>query len=182
MKLKSLHFILTIILLFVIFKANSQSIVVKSFRKIEATRIVDPLIKAHDHSRPKYTLIKVLTDQPGFELDFGSIGNISSTELKDGVKMYLIPAGAKRVTITNKKIGLVCTYSFGTELEEWIYEMVLSTSGLKSGMNEQPKTQWVLIKSIPMKAKIYIDDFYAGLSPYDGSLTVGSHKIKIKKL
>lgn len=182
MKITLSRFILTIVLSLVIYVANSQSIVVKSFRKIEATRTEVKRNYTNDFQRHKYTLIKVFTDQPGFILDFGNIGNVTSTEPKDGMQMYLIPVGAKSVNITNKQFGVVCNYSFGTELDDWIYEMVLKADNTSKRDNNQPKTQWVVIKSNPSHIKIFIDDYRAGETPYNGSLTVGSHKVRIESM
>ncbi len=173
-------FILTIALLFSVLKVNSQSLVVKSFRKMDATRIESTLSKANKPTRSKVTLIKVLTDQLGFVFTFNPNKSIIATEQYNGVQMYLIPIGAKSVTITNKQLGVECTYSFGTELEEWIYEMALKIDGAKSGGNDQLNTQWVIIKSIPTSAKIFIDDYAAGFTPYSGSLTIGSHRVNIE--
>lgn len=180
MKIIPSRFILTLVLSLVIYVANSQSIVVKSFRKIEATRIEAKHNSSNNSQRQKYTLIKVLTDQPGFVLDFGHIGDVTSTEQKDGLQMYLIPVGAKSVTVTNKKFGVVCNYSFGMELEDWIYEMVLKADNSSKSEKDQIKTQWVVIKSNPSHIKISIDDYRAGETPYNGSLTVGLHKVKIE--
>jgi protein TonB len=180
MKLKLYSFILAIALSFVIFEANSQSMVVKSFRKVEATRTESTLSGSKKSNRPKSTLIKVLTDQPGFVLDFGSIGNVISSEPKDGVQMYLVPVGAKSVTITNKQFGVECNYPFGTELEEWIYEIVLKADNSVPSGNAQIKTQWVVITSHPIRTKIYIDDYAVGETPFNGSLTIGDHRVKIE--
>jgi TonB family protein len=180
MKITHLRFILTIVLSLAFYLANSQSIVVKSFRKIEATRIDAGRNSLNDSQRHKYTLIKIFTDQPGYVFDFGHIGNVTSTEPKDGMQMYLIPVGARNVTITNKQFGVECNYSFGTELEDWIYEMVLSADNTSKNDRGQVKTQWVVIKSNPSHVKIFIDDYRAGETPYNGSLTVGSHKVRIE--
>ncbi|NWJ51398.1 MAG: TonB family protein [Bacteroidetes bacterium] len=180
MKIIHLRFILTIVLLLIIYVANSQSIVVKSFRKIEATRIDAKRNSLKDSQKQKYTLIKILTDQPGFVLDFGHIGTVTSTEPKDGMQMYLIPVGAKSVTITNQQFGIVCNYPFGTELEDWMYEMVLKADNSSKNENDQIKTQWVVIKSNPSHTRIFIDDYSVGETPYNGSLTVGLHKVKIE--
>lgn len=178
MKWKQL--LLILVFVFHIFDAYSQSIVVKSFRKVvEATRKDATPNFLNNSSRPKCTLIKVLTDQPGFVLDFGPIGTVLPSEQREGQKYYLIPVGAKSVTISNKQFGIACNYSFGTDLEEWIYEMVLKADSTITSKGEQIKTQWVTIKSFPFNAKIYIDGYNNGVTPYNGSLTIGTHKVKI---
>jgi len=180
MKKLVIGFILVILYLFTSLDANSQSCVVKSFRRVdEAKRTNNNPSFFNDPLTPKGTLIRVLTDQPGFDFDFGLIGNIIPTDQKEGMRYFMIPLGAESVTITNKQYGIRCKYQFGKVLGEWIYEMVLNADSLMPRIQDSLKTKWVDIWSFPWSAKIYIDDFAAGVTPYDGSLTLGKHKVKI---
>jgi len=173
-------FIFVVLFLLTSLDVSSQSCLVKSFRRVnEAKRSNNNPSFFNNPLTPKGTLISVLTDQPGFDFDFGPIGNIIPTDQREGMRYFIIPLGAKSVTITNKKYGIRCKYPFGKALDEWIYEMVLNADSLMPRVQDSTKTKWVSIRSFPWSAKIYIDDFAAGVTPYDGSLTLGTHKIKI---
>jgi TonB family protein len=173
-------FIFAILFLFTSLDANCQPCVVKSFRRVnEAVRSNNNPSFFNDPLTPKGTLIRVLTDQPGFDFDFGPIGNIIPTDQREGMRYFIIPLGAESITITNKQYGIRCKYLFGKALDEWIYEMVLNADSLMPRVQDSLKTKWISIRSFPWSAKIYIDDFAAGVTPYDGSLTLGRHKVKI---
>lgn len=180
MKNTPLILIYTIVFSFLLFETKGQTIVVKSFRKVGAiVHTESTLLMLNNPIRPKCTIIRVLNDQSGFTFAFGSIGNFVQSEQKEGEQQFVLPVGAKSVKITNKKRNLVCNYPFGIDLGEYMYEMVLGIDSTMKRQNDSIKTQWVLIKSFPTSAKIYIDGYATGPTPYDGSLTVGFHNVKV---
>ena len=128
-------------------------------------------------------LSRLKSFQKGFEFDFGITGNAVATVQKDSVLWLWVPEGAKDVTITNKKLKVNCVYPLGTELEEKVnYVMVLSADKPEKNIKGVVETKWVNLQSYPPKgANIFIDDFQAGKTPFYGSLTIGSHKVRMEK-
>jgi len=176
-------FLVTIALLIGILEAQCQTCVVKSFRW-EDPRDVKGMPKPEtDLMGKKCAVIKIETNQKGFEFDFGITGNAVATLQKDSVLWLWVPKGAKDVTITNKKLKVNCVYPLGTDLEEKVnYVMVLSADKPGKNIKRVVETKWVNLQSYPPKdANIYIDDFPAGKTPFYGSLTMGSHKVRMEK-
>ena len=176
-------FLVTIALIIGILEVKGQTCVVKSFRW-EDPRDVKGMPKPEtDLAGKKCAVIKVETNQKGYAFDFGITGNAVAALQKDSALWLWVPAGAKNVTITNKSLKVNCVYPLGTELEEKVnYVMMLIAD--KSGNNGKSvvETKWVNLQSKPPKgANIYIDDFPAGKTPFYGSLTMGSHKVRMEK-
>ena len=95
MRTKLQKIIIFLSLLFVVIDVSSQTIAVKSFRKLETdqeARIASPKI---DQNGKKCAIIKVVTTQTGFVFDFGMIGNAIATEQKTGELWVWVPAGAR---------------------------------------------------------------------------------------
>jgi len=176
-------FLVTIALLIGILEAKGQTCVVKSFRW-EDPRDVKGMPKPEtDLAGKKCAIIKVETRQKGYVFDFGATGNAVATLQKDSVLWLWVPEGAKNVTITNKSLKVNCVYPLGTELEEKVnYVMVLSAGKPRNNIKGVVETKWVNLQSYPPKGtNIFIDDFPAGKTPFYGSLTMGSHKVRMER-
>ena len=117
-----------IIFFFVFTEANSQTIAVKSFRKLETdmeARIVSPKT---DQNGKKCAIIKVVTSQTGFVFDFGMIGAAVATEQKTAEIWVWVPVGARKVTINHQTLGVLRDYPFDIDINPaTVYEMVLDT-------------------------------------------------------
>jgi TonB family protein len=175
--------LVTIALLIGILVARGQTCVVRSFRW-EDPRDVKGMPKPEaDLAGKKCAVFKVETWQKDYTFDFGITGNAVTTLQKDSALWLWVPAGATNVTITNKSLKVNCVYPLGTELEEKVnYVMVLSADKPGNNIKGVVETKWVNLQSNPPKgANIYIDDFPAGKTPFYGSLTMGSHKVKMEK-
>jgi len=177
-----LRFKITIALLIGIFEASSQTCVVKSFRWEDPRDVKGMPMPMKDLSGKKLSIIRVETNQKGFEFEFGLTGNAIATVEKDGEIWLWVPAGIQNVIITNKQSGLSCNYPFSTKLDaKSVYVLVLNENNLKSPGEGKIETKWVYIFSWDLDADIFIDDYPAGKTSYDGCLTRGIHKIRIEK-
>ena len=176
-------FLVTIALLIGIFEARGQTCVVKSFRWEDPRNVKGMPKPETDLMGKKCAIIKVETNQKGFVFDFGLAGNAVATVRKDSALWLWVPAGAKDVTITNKKLKVSCIYPLGTELEKGVvYVLVLNAHDFRNSIKGQIETKWVNLQSNPPKgANIYIDDFPAGKTPFYGSLTMGFHNVRMEK-
>ena len=178
-----IKFLVTIALLIGILETRGQTCVVKSFRW-EDPRDVKGMPKPEmDLAGKKCAIIKVETGQKGYVFDFGLTGNAVAAVQKDSALWLWVPAGAKDVMIKNKSLKVNCVYPLGTELEDKEnYVMVLSADKPRKNIKGAVATKWVNLKSFPpIGANIYIDDFPAGKTPFYGSLTIGSHKVRMEK-
>ena len=173
--------ILTIALLFIIMEANSQSIVVKGFRKIESDQDARIYSAKTDQNGKKCAIIKAVTSQTGFVFDFGGIGNAVATEQKTGEIWVWVPAGARKVTISHQQLGVLRNYPFDIDIEEaTVYEMVLTTGTVTTIVDEQIVSQWLVIKTDPADAMIYIDNQFVKNGEYQAKLKPGSYTYRVE--
>jgi formylglycine-generating enzyme required for sulfatase activity len=180
MKNKLPILLLAIALFIGIFKAGSQTIAVKSFRKIESDQEARISSPKTDLNGKKCAIIKVVTSQTGFVFDFGLIGNAVATEQKTGEIWVWMPAGARKVTISHQQLGVLRNYPFDIDIEEaTVYEMVLTTGKVVTTVEEQIVSQWLVINSTPTGSDIYIDDQPANQTPYQSELPLGKHTYRI---
>lgn len=165
---------------FTIFQAHSQTIAVKSFRKLEADQEARISSPKTDQNGKKCAMIKVVTSQVGFVFDFGLIGNAVATEQKIAEIWVWVPAGARKVTISHQQLGILRNYPFIIDIEEaTVYEMVLTTGKVVTTIETQIESQWLVINSTPTGADVYIDDLPANQTPYQNELPLGKHTYRI---
>lgn len=175
------RYLFLIAFLLYFFGVKSQTIVVKNFHKLETdqeARIVSPRT---DQNGKKCAIIKVVTSQTGFAFDFGMIGNAVATEQKLGEIWVWVPSGARKVTINHQQLGVLRNYPFDIDIEEaTVYEMVLATGKIEITVkDDQIASQWLVIKSTPSGADVYIDDQPANQTPYQNELPLGKHFYRI---
>ena len=171
---------LIIIILFINFEAISQSIVVKSFKKLENDQDARIAFPKTDQNGKKCAIIKVVTSQTGFNFDFGMIGNAVATEQKIGEIWVWVPSGARKVTISHQLLGVLREHQFDLDIEEaTAYEMVLTTGKVTTTVEEQIG-EWVVITSEPSGADVYIDEKATGRqTPFTGQYTLGAHSYRL---
>jgi len=175
-------FLVTIALLIGILESRGQTCVVKSFRWEDPRDIKDMPMPMVDLSGKNCAVIKVETRIKGLEFDFGTMGNAIASVEKEGEIWLWAPVGAQNVTIKNKQTGFSCNYPFSTKLlNQSVYIMVLDLDTVKSQSEAQIETELINIFSLDSDAKIFIDDYPAGNTTYYGSLTRGTHIIRIEK-
>lgn len=175
-----LKYIITLLLLVGVLEANSQRIVVKSFRRILYEK-KSPLVLPKTKKDVKgCAIIKVINAKPGLTFDFGEKGRVVSTKREKGILWLWIPAEVETATISQKQLGVLRDYHFGVEMEEGeVYEMVLKKDNDISHVVEQNESQKVNIFSCPSQASLSIDNYPAGKTPFYGSLTKGAHKLRL---
>jgi formylglycine-generating enzyme required for sulfatase activity len=174
--------IITIFLFLVVFEVNSQSLVVKSFRKLETDQNARMVSPKTDQNGKKCAIIKVVTSQTGFVFDFGMIGNAIATEQHTGELWIWVPAGARKVTISHQQLGVLRDYQFDIDIEEaTVYEMVLTTGKVTTVVEEQIASQFLVINTIPTGADVYIDDNASGQTTYQKELSLGKHTYRISR-
>jgi len=160
----------TILFLLILLSYNKvipQNIEVKSFNILphdQTARVTNPV---KDQNAEKCALIKVVTNQPGFIWEGGILG-ITKVEKKTGEYWVYVPKGTKKITIKHQKLGVLRNYIFPTSIKEaTTYEMVLTTKNVEMVIREQKiNSQWLIIKSKPTSANVFIDDTLVGRTPF----------------
>lgn len=90
-----------------------------------------------------------------------------------------VPSGVKQAEIYNPRTGEKYTYPFGKPLVKTeLYFMVLNVDNLTlPTKNKKVEVKWFTIYTTPLGAEIMIDSVPAGVTPFTGSLAMGSHNL-----
>ena len=134
---------------------------------------------------PKYdandkmcALIKVISDidQLGFESNMGIVGNV---EKKTGEYWIYVSPGERRISVWGPNL-LKFNFNLPNTPETGkVYQMVVTRKGVsdKGGYT----TGFILLKSQPLGAKVWIDNEYRGMTPYQQEMAGGYYTYKIEK-
>ena len=172
--------ILNVLLFFTLFSSLSAEISVKSFRKLENDMTARIDAKKIDQNGDVCAIIKVVTTQTGFIWEPDGLGIISA-ENKGGEYWLYVPYGAKRLTIKHPQLGVLRDYLYNIPIEKaTVYEMVLTTGKVITSVEEEITSQWLLIKTEPAKAMIYLNDQFVKTGEYQAKLKSGSYTYRVE--
>ena len=161
---------------------NAQQISVRSFKALpndQAARITHPVT---DQNGEKCALVKVVTNQSGFVWEGGMLG-ITKKINKTGEYWLYVPRGSKKITIKHEQLGVLRDYIYPVSIREaTVYEMVLTTGEVKTVVEEKKiPSRWLVIKSNPPGARVFINDKLAGSTPFQRKYKVGSYTYRLEK-
>ena len=154
--------IFTIIISLFINTAIAQNISVKSFELLgnDLTANTVGTIEL-DQNGEKSALIKVVTTQTGFSFDCGSIGIVKTIQKPSEIWVY-VPQGARRITISHPRLGILRNYEFPIPIDRArTYEMVLTTGQVQTVVQQDAGGQYLIMKITPPSAIVKIDDIEA---------------------
>lgn len=162
--------------------AQAQQISVKSFRALPNDLDARASYPKEDKNGEKAAIIKIVTNETGFEFDAGVIGIVASVQKTGEIWLY-VPHGSKALTIKHPKFTLLRNYSYPQTIESGeVYEMILVTGRVVTTVEEPVvETQWLIITSDPAEADLYINDQPAGKTPYQNELPVGKYTWRVSK-
>lgn len=180
--MKQKVFLLLYALLLFSFNVVSQNISVKSFKVLpndQTARVTDPVT---DQNGEKCALLKVVTDQQGFVWESGILGIIKKVR-KTGEYWIYVPRGSKKITIKHDQLGVLRDYVYPEPLKTaTVYEMKLTTAKVKTVVEEPDiSSAYLVIKSSPEGADVFIDDKFRGKTPFNGRFKSGDHTYRLTK-
>lgn len=121
--------IYTLVLFLLLFSLDSysQGIAVSSFRLLDNDLdAITSGTEVLDQNGNKAALIKVVTTETGFNFDCGSLGIVKTEHHPAEFRVY-VPAGVRRMTISNQQLGVLRDYQFPIPIEQAkTYEMILN--------------------------------------------------------
>lgn len=163
--MNKIKFIFTIIIIFLFANTDTalaQNISVKSFELLgnDLTANTAGTIEL-DQNGEKSALIKVVTTQTGFTFDCGSIGIVKTIQKPSEIWVY-VPQGARRITISHPRLGILRDYEFPIQIEKArTYELVLTTGQVQTIVQQDAGGQYLIMKVSPPSAIVKIDDIEA---------------------
>jgi hypothetical protein len=176
-----MHKLFTTILIILAAASSYSQISVASFDRIDndLTARVDAPVR--DQNGDVCALIKIETNQTGFTFEAAGLG-IMKTERKTGEYWVYIPWGSRRLTIKHDQLGILRDYVYPESIEKaTVYVMKLTTARVTT-IVEEPKisTEWVVIKSEPEGAQVFINDRPVGRTPYSHEFNLGRYNYRVE--
>ena len=101
-----------------VLEANSQWLVVMSFRRIQTENDKTVMIPKTDMNIKGCAIIRGVNAKSGLTFDFGDKGRAISTKREKGVIWLWIPVEVETATISQKQSGVLKNYHFGMDLTE----------------------------------------------------------------
>jgi uncharacterized protein (TIGR02145 family) len=180
--MKPKHLLLTSLFLLIYLAGSAQNISVKSFKVLpndQTARVHEPV---KDQNGEKCALIKVVTTQTGFAWEGGTLG-ITEVRKKTGEYWIYVPYGSKKITIKHNQLGVLRDYVYPEAIKKaTVYEMVLTTANVKTVVEERKiPSQWLIIKSEPEGASVFIDGKLAGNTPFQRKYKEGEYNYRLEK-
>ena len=161
MIMKYLHF-KHILLFFLIIQCHAvwaQSLSVVGFRLLDddMTASTRGTMK-QDQNGDIAAIIKVITTENDFSFDVGIMGVLGTLQ-KEGEIWVYVPGGVQRITITHSDLGVLRDYYFPVSIEGGrTYELQLTSVKVRTVVEEEITTQYVVFNVMPLNAVVYIDD------------------------
>ena len=139
---------------------EAQQFSVKSFQKLENDLSARGSEGRIDQNGDKCAIIKIVTTETGFDFDPDALGSMGSIQKKGEIWLY-VPYGARRLTIRHAQLGVLRNYAYPERIEKaCVYELVLTTGQVKTVVEEELGGQWLVVKTEPQEAMVYIDEIY----------------------
>lgn len=149
---------------------RAQEIKVESFRILENDMDARTNYPKEDLNGNKAAIIKVVTSETGFTFDTGTTG-IEATEQKVGEIWVYVPAKVKKITIQHPIHGIIRDYFFPISIKKaTVYELRLTTSRIRTVVEEDAKGQYWILNVTPKNAEVTIDNGTPELLNDDGVL------------
>ena len=176
------YYLFLFLSVFVFQLSFGQSISVSSFQK----RNNDMDARAHypvkDQNGDLCAMLKIETTETGFVFEGGSLG-IMKTERKTAEYWVYVPYGSKRISIKHDQLGILRDYMFPETIDKaTVYLMKLTTATVRTIVEDAViESQWLIIKSEPTGANVFIDDQLAGTTPFQRKYKEDEYNYRIEK-
>lgn len=181
MKLKRIFFWVLMLLGCVV--ARSQTMSVESFRLLDSDLTANTRgTMEYDQNGDVAALIKIITTQTGFVVDGGMMGIVKTKQEVAEFWVY-VPHGIQRFKLRHPQLGQL-EYYFPMPIEKArTYELVLTTSTIRTIVDDQHDMQYLVMNITPKNASVFIDDKLQSLDD-DGTLSIllpfGNHQYRIE--
>ena len=182
--MKSFRLLLNLLLFFPFIGLQAQTLSVESFRLLEndlAANTQGTMMR--DQNGDVAALIRVVTSEKGFVFDGGMMGIVGTKQDVGEILLY-VPHGIQKITIKHDQLGVLRDYYFPIPIEKArTYELKLVSGRVKTIIEEEQTTQFLVLKVDPPTASVYLDGRIQSLMS-DGSVSVltefGRHEYRVE--
>ena len=170
--------ILTLLLVTFTIITHSQKMSVVSFKKLKDfdARTEYPKL---DHNGAKCAIIKVNTGFKGLNF-VGDASGIITVEYKKGEIWVYVPYGSRRIVISHEDFGTL-RYNYPEPIKKSTsYELALIHGNIKTIIQNNISSQYLIIKSEPKGAMVYINNDLKDTTPYKKKLKQGVYSYRLE--
>lgn len=178
------HFLLTASLLLMSIPIKAQTLSVDNFRILENDLTANTQgTMMTDQNGEVAALIKVVTTATGFVFDGGMMGIVNTVQKTGEIWVY-VPRGLQRITISHQQFGVLRDYYFPIPIEKArTYELKLTSGTVRTIVEQNVTSQYVVFKVKPTNATVFIDDEEPHALDSDGALSIrlkhGTHTYRV---
>ena len=174
----------SLILLLINVLVTAQTLSVESFHLLEndlAANTQGTMMR--DQNGEVAALIRVVTSEKGFVFDGGMMGIVGTKQDVGEILLY-VPHGIQKITIKHDQLGVLRDYYFPIPIEKArTYELKLVSGRVKTIIEEEQTTQFLVLKVDPPTASVYLDGRIQSLMS-DGAVSVltefGRHEYRVE--
>ena len=155
----------------------SQKMSVVSFKKLKDfdARTEYPKL---DHNGEKCAIIKVKTALKGLNF-VGDANGVITVEYKKGEIWVYVPYGSRRINISHDNFEIL-RYTYPEPIKKSSsYELALIHGNIKTIIQNNITSQYLIIKSEPKGAMVYINNDPKGPTPFKEKVALGKYICKL---
>ncbi len=170
-------------LLFIVFGVHGQTgLSVERFTLLPNDMEARSLSPIRDANGDLTALIKVVTNEQGFDFDGGSLGIVKVMPQPGEIWVY-VPDRARSITIRHGKFGVLRNYAYPVPVKSGnVYEMKLSHGTVEVIIKPREiPTEWLVISSTPAGADVYLNEQAVGKTPYSAELPEGRYTWRVER-
>lgn len=137
---------------------SAQELKVESFKMLEKDLDASVHHPKEDMNGNKAAIIKIVTTETNFTFDVGSVGYISQEQKVGEIWLY-VPAKVKKITIKHPNHEILRDYYFPIPIKKaTVYELKLTTSKMRTIVEEDAGGQYWILNVTPKNAEVTIDN------------------------
>ncbi len=161
--------------------AAQESVAVASIRVLENDLDARVHYPVYDSNNELAALLKVVTPDPDFEFEFGTMGVAGDTQYKVGEYWVYVSAGTKAITVKHPAFRVLRNHPLPLIESGRVYEIVLAHGRVeKRIVAEKLITEWVVVETSPSGADLYLNNQPVGETRHQEEHRVGEYTYRIQ--
>ena len=183
---------LIVMLLGLCMPAFAQKMSIESFELLENDLDASTFYPKKDFNNRTSAILKIFTTEKDFSIDNGALGIVEVVYKTAEVWVY-VPENTTKLKITHPKLGHLKNaqsdgyYWFNTKVKSGkSYKILLATAAVEGDDEDEVKTGWFVLNSVPEGADVYLsqpgeEEKHYGTTPFNMKLQYADYHLRVKK-
>ena len=172
--------------------AFAQKMSIESFELLENDLDASTFYPKKDFNNRTSAILKIFTTEKDFSIDNGALGIVEVVYKTAEVWVY-VPENTTKLKITHPKLGHLKNaqsdgyYWFNTKVKSGkSYKILLATAAVEGDDEDEVKTGWFVLNSVPEGADVYLsqpgeEEKHYGTTPFNMKLQYADYHLRVKK-